>query len=1130
MKHLSFLYDDAISYKKAIKESQHKKYNSVLIQVFTSILDKKYILNILKKLNKDFKNAKIVGTTTAGEISHAKMYQDTTVISVSLFEDTVVKVAYTDEINYKSSLKIAKEISSEDTKATIILSEGLNGKDYEGFLKGFREIKPDMLIAGGMAGDNFKLKQTYIFKEKEIFDKGAIAISFSSKTLYADNRYNLNWFAVGKEFTITKAQENYLIEIDGQKAKDVFEKYLGENIFKEDLSSLADIQLLYKEGHTVVSRTPLMLEDDKIRLAAPLKEGQKVRFGFSNASSVISGALNISNIISDKPAQAVYIFSCIARKVLLGELLENEFKAFEHLAPTSGFFTYGEFYSTDNNNALLNCTTTVLVLSEANKPSKQTNKTLSYRLKEDESLTFKVLTNFIEQTSRELDSNINLLQEYKEIVDKALLVSKLDKNGVITYVNDVFCEVSGYKKEELLDKNYDEIHNISFDDIKDTIAKQNIYKEILHVTNDKYISTTIMPIINFELKIDGYISIGKDITKEILSKKELEEKEKIIKAILDNQDSIVLYLSSDFETLTINQKFFEYFDFKDLDDFISKHRCICELFLEEDGYLSASKDPQWIKELLENPQKDYKVKIKTKDNKIRTFSIKIKKINENFIVNFHDITTLEEALMKAYYSQKAKSLFLANMSHEIRTPLNGILGFVDMLLEEELSDKAKEYVSIIKSSSTSLLNIVNDILDFSKIESGEMRLSLDDVDFVEEIRLSSQTFQSIAINKNIDYTCKIDKNIPHFLRCDIQRIKQVVSNLLSNAIKFTPKGGKVDFWIDLKSKTQDKVVLEFNVKDNGIGISKEKQEVIFKPFLQADNSISKKFGGTGLGLSITNQFLEMMGSKINLYTKEGEGSHFYFTLELEISKEVNLLDETSNQIKLKVKQRKGKILIAEDNQTNALLISLLLQKRGLTCKVVQNGKEALNEALKNDYDIILMDINMPIMDGLSAIKKLKEKSYSKPIVTLSANVIKSDIEKYKKAGASYSLHKPIDEEELENVLDMFLNNKQSITFEKFKSHFELLDDESIYRLLESLSSSSKELLQELKTNDLTYKTAHTIKGLAGNFGFEELAKIAKEAEEACKNNNTKKIKSLHVKIVNKLQDLKEDVEKILTKG
>lgn len=1233
MKHIVFNYDDKKMLKNALKEASKSSFKAQLIQVFTSLDSSKSIKELVTSLKEKFPKAIIIGTTTAGEIAHAKMQENSTVISLSLFKKTTLKKAYIKKVDNKSGKKLSKQVCSKQTKAAVILSEGLTGKDYEGFLRGFNEENPNVIVAGGLAGDNFKLEKTFIFDGHKVYDKGSLAISFSSKSLYVNNKYNLNWTPIGKEFTITKATGVFVQEIDNIPAIDFFAKYLGKNIFENDAKALPDFQLLFKEGATTVARTPMAIDGTALAFAAPVKEGQKVQFGFSNAASVISASSDIGKTLEQNPAQAIYIYSCIARKSLLGNVLENEFLNFEAVANTAGFFTYGEYYSTSQSNALLNCTTTLLVMSESQSITSKENKSKNIFTSSLEDITFNALTHFVEQTSHELSANVALLNQYKAAVDASLIVSKTDENGIITYVNDNFCKVSQYSKEELIGKNHNiirhqDVSSFTFKKLWDTIKSGKMWHgQFPNRAKDGsvyHVQATVMPTFS-DNKFDGYIAIRQDITKQINAKNKMKEKENFIKAIFDNQESIVILASKLRQILNVNKAFFHFFDFKNLEDFKSKHSCICELFEKEKGYVHPD-NTKWLDDILQNPQVDYKVKISTKDDSLRTFKIKINKFNGEYIINLSDITNLEHALKKAHSSEHAKTMFLANMSHEIRTPLNGILGFTEILKKQQLDKSSAKYIDIIHRSGKSLLNIVNDILDYSKIESGELSLFITKSNLFSEMEAAISTFASAAKNKSINYVTHIDTNIPKVLECDVQRIKQVVSNLLSNAIKFTPENGIVNVHILLEEVKNNHAKIKFEVKDSGIGIAEDKIDGVFKAFSQADNSISRKFGGTGLGLSISSTYIEMMNSQLKVTSKEGEGSSFFFTLDLEIVNGEKSIEKTSHDKKITIikvdsdvncdmssaattyldgwsyeytiidnikdldedtdilivstnfidkssivdsldvhkqlnivcletgqepctykhdkfysieqpmigsslfdilhtlltdeaasmtcsinveTEFQGKVLVAEDNETNQMLISIMLEERNIEYKIVENGQLAIDEALKLPYDIIFMDINMPVLDGLSAIKILREKNYKNPIVSLSANVIESDIKEYEDAGVDAVLHKPIVTQELDNILHTYLkhnsefqeekNNEiifDEVNLESLSKSLSLINEAIIIKLLFSFKKFAEESIENISKEGLTDRLLHSIKGTSGNLRFNHIYDLSVVCEES----------------------------------
>jgi PAS domain S-box-containing protein len=389
-----------------------------------------------------------------------------------------------------------------------------------------------------------------------------------------------------------------------------------------------------------------------------------------------------------------------------------------------------------------------------------------------------------------------------------------------------------------------------------------------------------------------------------------------------------------------------------------------------------------------------------------------KKIHENLE---NEVTKRTEELEIAL---KAKDQFLANMSHEIRTPLNAIVGFIDILTKNEQDSSKLKYLNIIQTSGQSLLEIIKDILDFSKIESSNIELETQPFLAKKPFEDIYQLFSHKAQTKGI--TLLLDSStLPLELLGDELRVKQVVSNLLSNALKFTPKGGKVSIKVAYNHENQE---LECSVKDTGIGIKEESLEKIFDSFSQADNSTTREYGGTGLGLSISKNIVELMGGKLLVKSRVGEGTTFSFTLKLPVvkSREENTKEREKSLISF---DEESKILVVEDNVTNQILIEMLLEDLNLSCEIVANGLEALNRAQESEYDLILMDENMPVMNGMESTKKIRELGYKKPIVAVTANALKGDRERFLESGMDEYISKPIDIERFTNVLKKYLKIK-----------------------------------------------------------------------------------------------------------
>jgi len=384
---------------------------------------------------------------------------------------------------------------------------------------------------------------------------------------------------------------------------------------------------------------------------------------------------------------------------------------------------------------------------------------------------------------------------------------------------------------------------------------------------------------------------------------------------------------------------------------------------------------------------------------------------------------LEDSKLQAELAANSKSMFLANMSHEIRTPMNAILGFVEQLAKHESNPQRQKMFKTIQNSSHTLLTIINDILDISKLQSGKLSIDLQDThlrSFFEEIQ---DLFISACEEKNIAFNVHIENNVPQYARLDDIRLKQIVINLLSNAIKFTEANGSVR--IDVSYK-EDKKAIEIFVLDTGIGIAEENISKIFNMFEQEDDSITRRFGGTGLGLAISKQLITLMNGEISVHSKEGEGSRFYLRLPHIFCEKVDPISEAPSKEQKDTKILKGKVLMVEDNKTNQLLLSLILDDLGLEYDIANNGQECLDMLQNNqEYAIILMDENMPIMNGIKATQEIRinEKNNqleALPIIAVTANALSSDKERFLQAGMNDYVSKPYSETTIKEILQKYL--------------------------------------------------------------------------------------------------------------
>lgn len=632
----------------------------------------------------------------------------------------------------------------------------------------------------------------------------------------------------------------------------------------------------------------------------------------------------------------------------------------------------------------------------------------------------------------------------KELVESKELFQTVFNNSAaaitVTDKHDKLVAWNPYA-EKMLDRGKEELFNMSVKDLyppkewkriksfsdrkkgmRDDIETQLYRKDgsLLDVN----VSISILK--DLDGTVIGSTSIIRDITPQKAAERKIRESENKIRIILDNSAAGIT-LTDELERIVSWNKFTEeLFGMKKKDLYLKHVSCLYPK--DEWDKIRASN----IRKIGSMHHMETKIVRKNGETIEIELSVNILLDSEKNIIGsvgiMQDITKqkrtqemLIQAKLAAEEASSAKSLFLANMSHEVRTPINTVIGMIDLTLDTPLNGEQKENLEVAKDASVNLLSLLNDILDLSRVEAGKIRL--EDIEFHLHNVANSVTkgMSVLAKNKNLATVLNIHKDVPELVLGDPVRLRQVLVNLINNAIKFTHKG-KIITEIKVASRTGGEVMLLFSVIDEGIGIPKDKQDKIFDIFAQADDSTTRRFGGTGLGLAISKRLVEMMGGRIWAESEVSKGSTFNFTATFKLVKESALssvadMDLAGVDEKFIEEQLKGlKVLLAEDNLINQKIAVKLLEKQGWTVSAVDNGQEAVNRAINDNFDVVLMDANMPVLDGLEATKLIRdnERTTGKhvPIIALTARAMQEDRSRCLNAGMDGYVTKPIDRKEL----------------------------------------------------------------------------------------------------------------------
>lgn len=664
-----------------------------------------------------------------------------------------------------------------------------------------------------------------------------------------------------------------------------------------------------------------------------------------------------------------------------------------------------------------------------------------------------VIETFINQASivihRKItnDALMESERKFRTIFDNAAIgIVMAEPSGVFLLVNEAFCKLVGYKKEDLENVNFKDI-TFSEDLMreKELIQRAKRKRENGYQLEKRYIHKNgdiiwAKVTVQFKWKnngnIDYILGLAEDITQQVFAQKALVESERKLRIITNNITDVVWVADTSLKIIFITPSVFNLLGYT-REEIYNMHTSkllttqsynLLENYfakkVAELGYSNIDQNELNFSIELEYLHKFGHVVIgETTGKLIADPGPSKKKVTEIHGIT-RDVTAkkvnekLQREVELSRKSVKMKQQFLANMSHEIRTPMTGIVGMIDFLYDTNLDAKQKDYIKTIKNSAESLLNILNDILVLSKIEAGKLDIIPEVFQFRQTIKDLYAVFESLVRQKELDFEAHVSDYIPEFIKADKNRLNQVISNLLSNAVKFTDEG-KITINFQLVKEAETNIRIRVEVIDTGIGVNDEMQANLFETFTQIDSSYSRNYQGIGLGLTICKQIIQLMDGEIGVDSYPGKGSKFWFEFEAEKAEENDIKkhkEPAIGEVKFNIH-----VLLVEDMVVNQKVVKMMLQNFGCKVTIANNGEEAVSLFRENEFDLVLMDIQMPKMDGIAAQKAMREKYENlPPIIGLSANAFDGDFQHYVSQGMDDYITKPVTKEML---------------FEKFRKWF-----------------------------------------------------------------------------------------------